>query len=226
MNQTSTGTEAQPLAVFDLDGTLTTRDSFLPFLVTYAWRQRRLVPLLLLPFYLAAYLCRLLSDRAAKQGLLVCFCRHASRDALREHAAWFCRTWLPRHLHPTGVAKLREHQQAGHRVVLLSASPSLYVPAIAEYLGISETVCTCVQFEDGVCTGAIVGPNCKGPFKVTLLREYLRTEAAPGNSFAYGDSSSDLPILNWVRQGYLLAKNKGFVTPGRTAAPCEIPRLR
>ena len=36
----------EPLAVFDLDGTLVRGDSFLPFLLSYAWRYRRFRPLL------------------------------------------------------------------------------------------------------------------------------------------------------------------------------------
>ena len=40
------------LAIFDLDGTLLRTDSFLPFLITYAWRRGRLFPLAVLPFYL------------------------------------------------------------------------------------------------------------------------------------------------------------------------------
>ncbi len=207
----------QAVAVFDLDGTLTRRDSFLPFLMSYAWRQRRLVPLLVLPFYVTAYVCRLISDRTAKQRLIAHFCGNHSEAALREHATWFCRTWLPRYLHADGMAKLREHQQAGHRLVLVSASPSLYVPVIAEELGIAETVCTRVGFQDGLCTGELVGPNCKGPYKVSLLQEYLGCEVAPVVSFAYGDSPSDLPILSWVGQGYLLSRKSGFV-PARAAA--------
>ena len=42
MTPAATVPSVQALAVFDLDGTLTTRDTFLPFLISYA-RKRRLV---------------------------------------------------------------------------------------------------------------------------------------------------------------------------------------
>jgi phosphatidylglycerophosphatase C len=211
-------TPTQPVAVFDLDGTLTRRDTFLPFLVSYAWRQRRFLPLLWLPFYVVAYVCRLISDRTAKQRLIVHFCGHQREAVLCQHAAWFARTWLPQHLRPAGMAKLREHQLAGHRIVLVSASPSLYVPAIAEYLGIPETICTCVKIADGVCTGAIVGPNCKGTHKVSLVQAYLGTKAAPVESFAYGDSRADLPILGWVSSGFKLSRGAFHLVP--STVPC------
>jgi phosphatidylglycerophosphatase C len=202
------GTAARPLAVFDLDGTLLRRDSFLPFLVSYGLRRRRLGPLLALPFELLGYACRLVSDRTAKQRLLKRFFGSHSAADIRRHADWFNQSWVARHLNPVALARLHEHQRLGHRVVLLSASPALYVPVVGQFLGITEVVCTCVRVEGGVCGGEILGPNCKGDHKVAMLKEYLRMEAAPGESYAYGDSSSDLPILKWVRQGFLLSRGR------------------
>jgi hypothetical protein len=59
--------DARPLAVFDLDGALTARDTFLQLLADYARKRRRLRPLLALAAYLGLYACRLHSDRAAKE---------------------------------------------------------------------------------------------------------------------------------------------------------------
>src|SRR4051794_8606863 len=125
---TDTLTEGPPLAVFDLDGTLVRGDSFLPFLVSYAWRQRRVWPLVILPFYLGLYACRFLSDRKAKERVLVSFLRGQSTAAVAEHAEWFCGWWVQHKLNAEVIARLREHQEAGHRVILLSASPDVYVP--------------------------------------------------------------------------------------------------
>jgi phosphatidylglycerophosphatase C len=101
---------------------------------------------------------------------------------------------------------LRMHQAAGHRVILESASPCLYVPTIARHLGINEIICTRIRIEAGICYGEIIGPNCKGEAKVTLLRDYLGTDSAPANAYSYGDSLSDLPLLRWVPNGFLLRR--------------------
>lgn len=199
---------AAPLAVFDLDGTLLRGDSFLPFLVSYAARRRRLWPLVVLPVYVMLYLCRVLSDRRAKERLLVAFFRGESLAAIREHAERFCAGWVARKLRPEVVARLRQHQQAGHRVILLSASPDLYVRAIGEHLGIAEVLATRVCTDGERCAGRIDGDNCKGEHKVARLRAYLGCDAAPAGSSSYGDSPSDLPVLRWVQHGYLVTRGE------------------
>lgn len=214
---------SRPLAVFDLDGTLVRGDTFLPFLVGYAIRRRRLRALLGLPFHLALYLGRLRSDHDTKERLTVAFFRGETRAEIARHAARFCEQWVPRRLRPDLVLALREHQAAGHRVVLLSASPDLYVEEIGRLLGVEHVVCTRIALREDCCDGQIVGRNCKGEHKVALLREALGIDRPPAGSYAYGDSPSDRSILGWVDHGFLVVKGRlrRFLTvhPARAASP-------
>ena len=157
-----------------------------------------------MPFYIALYLCRILSDRDAKERLIGLFFRDEPLEQISAHSDWFCSEWIVRCLRPDTVKKLREHQDAGHRVVLVSASPDLFVPQVGRFLGINETICTPILFENGSCSGKFAGPNCKGTNKVTMLTSYLNTDTAPEQSYAYGDSRSDFPLLRWVRFGNLV----------------------
>ncbi len=201
------------LVVFDLDGTLIRGDSFLPFLISYAGRRRRLRPMIVLPFYLALYACRVLSDRDAKERLINAFFAGEPHEGIAAHSRRFCSEWIQKRLRDDAVRKLREHQAAGHRVILVSASPDLFVPHVAMSLGINEVVCTRVLFEDGYCSGTLAGPNCKGHNKIVLLAAYLGTDAPPDHSYGYGDSRSDFPLLRWVRRGYLIGR-KGIIPIG------------
>ncbi len=226
----SDDTAGRPVAVFDLDGTLTRRDTFLPFLISYAWRQRRWRPLLSLPFWLALYALRVLSDRAAKQRVLIAFLRGQSRVQVEGHADWFCRLWVSRRLREDVVERLRGHQQAGDRVILLSASPDVYVGAIGRMLGIEEVLCTRVAGDEQCWDGTLVGDNCKGEGKVRRLSEHLAAAAPPAGSWAYGDSKSDLPLLHWVGNGLLVKRGRLVPvsaaegvnsTPAVYARPCQ-----
>jgi phosphatidylglycerophosphatase C len=196
------------VAVFDLDGTLIRGDSFLPFVLWYAWRRRRIRPLLSLPIYLGLYACRLMPDRKAKQAVLISFLRGRSKEDVAEHAEWFSQRWVDARLKDAVMARLREHQEAGHRVVLLSASPDVYVPVIARKLGIEEVLCTPVAGDEVCWDGRLAGNNCKGEEKVQRLKEHLQQDSPPAESWAYGDSSSDLPLLRWVARGYLVRREQ------------------
>jgi phosphatidylglycerophosphatase C len=198
------------LAVFDLDGTLVRGDCFLPFMVSYARARRKYRALLTLPLHVGMYAARLTRDHVAKERVMVAVLRGESRALVAEHATKFCESWVRPRLRETVVARLREHQAAGHRVVLLSASPDVYVEPIARMLGIEEVVCTRVRSADEVWDGRLDGGNCKGEGKVAALRTYLSMDYWPSKSYGYGDSKSDLPILAWVTTGYLVSRRGEF----------------
>jgi phosphatidylglycerophosphatase C len=211
------------LAVFDLDDTLVRGDSFLPFLLSYAWRHRRFWPLVIMPWILALYACRVLSDRSAKERLLVLFFGNEPLTRIAAHADLFCSRWVRSRLRPHVVRRLREHQDQGHRVVLLSASPDLYVPQMGALLGISEVVCTRVSCSGGLCRGLLDGPNCKGQNKVDMLQAYLGATTPLVRTYAYGDSRSDMLLLRWVNHGFLVGRRgmaTVIATEQRRESPC------
>lgn len=201
-------TSETPLAIFDLDGTLVRGDTFLPFLLSYAWQRQRFAPLLSLPAWLSLYAIRILSDEAAKQRVLISFLRGQSRQEVARHAEWFCQTWVRQRLRDSVLQRLHYHQQASHRVILLSASPEVYVPAIGHLLGIQEVLCTRVAGDAECWQGQLLGSNCKGQAKVQRLIEHLQRPTPPAGSWAYGDSRSDLPLLRWVEHGRLVRRDR------------------
>jgi phosphatidylglycerophosphatase C len=177
----------RPLAVFDLDGTLVRGDSFLPFAVGYARARRRLRPLVTLPVWVGLYAARLLPDHRAKQRVLVSFFRGECPAAVADYAEAFVERWVrPRLLGPVSE-RLTGHLSAGHRVVLLSASPDLYVETVGRALGIGEVVCTRVRRTAAAWDGALDGPNCKGEQKLVRLCAHLGRGDWPTETFAYGD---------------------------------------
>lgn len=195
------------LAIFDLDGTLIREDSFLPFVVGYARARHKLRPLLTLPVWVGLYTARLIPDHKAKERVLISFFRGEPSAAVAEYATVFNETWIRPRLHIPVLNRLNEHLSAGHRVVLLSASPELYVPVIGHALGIHEVICTRVRCSSGIWDGVLDGINCKGEAKLIRLREHLGVDSWPSESFAYGDSPSDFPVLRWATHGFLVGRH-------------------
>jgi len=126
-------TVSQPwVALFDLDGTLTWRDTLLPFLVGFLGRRPyRALGLWRLPFALGSYWQD--RDRGALKSRVIRMIMGGERRAVID--AWadaFVNNLKPKQrLRPLALAVVEAHRAAGDRLVLMSASPDLYVRSSA-----------------------------------------------------------------------------------------------
>jgi phosphatidylglycerophosphatase C len=101
------------------------------------------------------------------------------------------------------LERIREHRARGHEVVLVSASPSLYLEKWAKTAGFDAVLATRLAFERGTFAGRLDGENCWGPQKVVRLRGWWGNQP-PKQLFAYGDSRGDkemaeLANWSWIR---------------------------
>jgi HAD superfamily hydrolase (TIGR01490 family) len=188
-------TAAPRLAVFDLDGTITRHDTLVPFLLGYAARHPRGAwRLWRLPFSLLR-LALGLSDRGRfKASLVRQVMVGATRRDVDDWAGEFCRARLPPLLNPGALAAIERHRAAGDRLVLLSASVDLYVPAIGRALGFDETICTGLSWSDGRLAGRLTTANRRGAEKKRCI-EQLRARHPDARIAAYGNAGSDFEHL-------------------------------
>jgi phosphatidylglycerophosphatase C len=184
------------LVVFDLDGTVTYRDTLLPYVTGYLARahRSRLRMLGVIPTLLA------FGIGAADHGAVKsAFIRRTLGGATRAQlAAWTEQfvPWVVDHGSSAGALEMiRSHREAGDVLVLMSASTDLYVPQVGATLGFSEVICTGVAFDAaGKLTGALTTPNRRGAEKVRCF-ESLRQRHPGVQTVAYGNATSDLPHL-------------------------------
>ena len=194
------------MAVFDFDGTLTRYDSYLSYLIAHAVaRPARFPQMWALP--LDVICCKLgLQDNSwLKQRFLQAVLGGLTAADLRQSTERFLDRLLANGLRRKAVDALKAHQSCGHRTVLLSASPALYVQRAAERLGFSDCLCTVAEWDTGgVLTGCLAGPNCYGEEKVRRLSELVGAERQAWHIVAYGDHRSDLPLLKSADAGCLI----------------------
>lgn len=193
-------------ALFDFDGTLRRGDSIVS-LCLYA-HQRGLCPGRVLAGGIASamgYGVHLVSPEKAKAAAMSWIVGR-SQTELDALARDFCREVLAPQLYAEGVKALKAEKERGATVLFITASPSFYLLPLKELLGIDDIIGTRMALDDGACyTGEICGDNCKGLQKPLRLAEYL---AAIGDrldydtSAAYGDSHSDLPMLELCARKY------------------------
>ena len=120
---------------------------------------------------------------------------------------------------PPALAAVARHRAAGDRLVLLSASTDLYVPAIGARLGFDEVICTRVAWDGERLLGTLAGPNLRGVEKQRVVME-LKSRHAGSTIAAYGNSRSDFDHLQCVDLPTLV---NGSLSARRRAARLRIP---
>jgi phosphatidylglycerophosphatase C len=198
------------VAVFDLDGTLTWHDTLLPFLARYiASSPARLWRLWRLPGAFLAYLGSGADRGVLKARLIRMALAGDSRIEIDAWARQFVATLESRGVfRPAALQVLQRHRQAGHHLVLMSASPDLYVTQIGQMLGFEQTVCTEVGWRNDRLDGTLRGENCLGKEKLRQLK-LLRARYPEATFVAYANSRGDLVHLREVDQPMLVNASRG-----------------
>jgi phosphatidylglycerophosphatase C len=196
------------VALFDLDGTLTWSDTLALFLLSFLRRHPgRLLRLSRLPFALLDFLMLDRDRGKLKSSVIRAVMGGASRMDSDSCADAFVSELRPRRrLRPAALAVLEAHRAAGDHLVLLSASPDLYVPAIGRLLGFERSVCTEIRWRGDRLDGALLSPNRRGEEKVRCL-ERLRTQYPGLPIVAYGNSASDLDHMRKADRALLVNGN-------------------
>lgn len=187
------------IAAFDFDGTLTRRDTLLPFLAracgatTFGRTVRRVAP----------------TAVRARTGRLDPGVHH--RDATKaallrgllsgRPASWYAAegasyaTTLGAKLRPEMVEQVRWHRDAGHELVIVSASLATYLEPFAASFGFDHVIAVELAVDEGGrLTGEMAGANVRGEEKATRLRSWLEGDV-PDMMWAYGNSSGDAELL-------------------------------
>ena len=182
---------SRELALFDFDGTLTTRDTMFVFLEHVVGRPKLLLALTVLSPVLVAMKLGVVRPATAKGLLLGWLLGRRSRSEL-ESLAQSLVPQLETLIRPEGRTRLLWHRDQGHTVRIVSASLDLWVGPWAATHGIA-LLATPTSWVEGRF-GGLGGPNCNHDEKVR------RVDADVDRSgfdvvHAYGDTSGDHPML-------------------------------
>ena len=188
------------VAAFDFDGTLSTRDNFVPFLRRFGGTKTTA----------AAFATG--AGRLAQQGRGAWSRTHMKEEVLEQlfggreavdlddTARVFAGEVVARHLRAEAIERADWHRTQGHRLVIVSASLAVYLRPIAEHLRFDAVLATELEVgDDGLLTGRMVGENVRGPEKAHRLDAWIARECPGDDPFvwAYGDSSGDKEL--WAR---------------------------
>ena len=204
MSRKVSATGDRLLAIFYLDGTLTLRDTFIPYLLGHLWRNpHRLAGTPYVAWAVVKFSCGLLNNEQLKQAFVAHF---LSGSLLAELDSWtdrFVDKLLRTGCREAGLTTLSRHRQAGDILILLSASPDFYVREIGNRLGFDRVICTETSRTGDVLGDKLVSRNRSGAEKVRCL-EGLRAEYPGHEIIAYADRLSDVEMLRTADVGVLI----------------------
>jgi len=141
-----------------------------------------------------------LIDEEAMAKVFLGFYKGRDIQALVDSSPDFYRVYLKPNLAQQVVEKLKWHQSQGHQTVLVTGSIDYYLTPVMDDLGIDHLLCTHLEKDaDGIPTGRSEGPICVGEQKVKLALDLAQAQGIDlKESYAYGNSELDIPILEKV----------------------------
>jgi phosphatidylglycerophosphatase C len=190
------------VAAFDLDGTLSDGGSVFKWLKYLRGSRARFLASLSLagPLLIGAIRSGRWAD-SAKERLFQKLLHGLDANDVRERSRLFAIEHFERHGRSDVIARLNWHLRQGHDVVIVSASPQIYVDVVTEWLNADGGLGTRLSVDArGQLTGTYLGKNCRGSEKARRLDEWMRQRHVGESpvTYAYGNSRGDRRMLRSV----------------------------
>ncbi|MES2336807.1 MAG: HAD-IB family hydrolase [Pseudomonadota bacterium] len=199
----------QPIAIYDMDKTITRTPTWTPFLA-FAMRRRARWRIALLPWAAIAglaYITKLIDRARLKQTTQKWLLGgHLAADHVATLTAAFAD-----HVVATGVldaarVRIAQDRAAGHRMVMATASYAFYARAIADRLGFDDVIATESEHDPaGALTPRIAGENVYGAAKLRAVQAWMTREGLVRADCAirfYSDHVSDAPVMEWADEPF------------------------
>jgi len=221
------------LAFFDLDGTVLDGYSVLFFL---ARRQASVAPALTERLAEIAAITRHAAGFTKFEpalGELALALRGVPESVMWELAEDVFARDLAARIYPEARELVRQHQDRGDTVVLISSASQFQAEPIARELGIAHVFCTRLATSSGKLTGMMEGVACYGEQKRREAEKFASQQGmALADGTFYTDGFEDLPLLEAVghprpvnpdRKLEQFARNEGW--PVQHFSPRGLPGL-
>ena len=190
----------EQIYIYDFDGTLTRRDSFLDF-IRYTCGSRSLYcGLLLFSPLLILMKLRLYANGRAKERLFTHFFQGMSIRVFDDLCAKYGLSRADLLLDAARKA-VNEVASNGYRIFIVSASVDRWVLPFFRDVPNVTVIGTQIEVENGLVTGRFSTPNCYGAEKVRRIQALL-PHREHYELIAHGDSRGDKEMLDDADQSY------------------------
>jgi len=189
------------LLVLDLDGTITKTDNLVQFTMFMIKKQKQLRFLLFYPLVFLLKL-KLISNIKFKRLYASYILKGMRNQTLILNVEEFINSTIFSANINNKVAEFISEYSESDKIIL-SANFSFLVKPISKILNISDQVSINLKLQNGIHTGEIKGIIPYGQAKIDVIKPYL-SEGNYSMTIGLGNSVSDVPLLRFVDEGYLV----------------------
>jgi phosphatidylglycerophosphatase C len=188
------------LALFDFDDTISSKDTYLDFIL-HAFKSSRNLPglinhYLLLFFYLTGIIRK---ETWKVKAFKSFFCNWKHQD-FRDFANDYCNKRLKNIIKDNALQRILWHKQEGHVVAIVSGSLEEWLLGWCNDIDV-KLIANSAKVDNGRLTGHFSMPDCYGREKVNrIIHTFDLSEF--DYIFAYGDSKADLEMLELADEKY------------------------
>lgn len=190
------------IAVFDFDGTITSKDSFMEFIKFAKGKTAFYAGLFIFSPLLIAMKMGFISNTVAKKLFFSYFFKGMNINTFKRYCNGFSKK-IQLIVRPAAICKINELIEKDVAIYIISASINLWIIPWGVKLKIDEgkILCTEAEIKNGKLTGKFITPNCFGQEKINRLLA-KETDRENYYLYAFGDSRGDKEMLSFADESY------------------------
>lgn len=190
------------IAVFDFDGTLTTKDTLLEFIKFACGRKKYYIGFLLFFPVLVLMKTGLYPSGKAKEKFFSFYFKGMKYDIFLQLGSEFAQI-ISTFTNNKTISILQKHVLEKADIYVVTASIEEWVRPYCERLNVKNVIGTKIEVVNGYLTGRFVSKNCYGKEKVSRMID-IEPDRSSYYLYAYGDSYGDKALLEYADEGYLI----------------------
>lgn len=193
----------QTLVLFDFDGTLTKRDTFLQFIFFSHGYLRGAIGFIIYSPIIFLFLVGLIDGSKLKEKLISYYFKGESENVLKLMGTEFIKDLKKRdEFNEPLLQKMISYKAKGNTVGLVSASLDIWLIPFCEQNNV-DCLCTEIEFIDGICTGKLLTANCNREEKALRIKKRYILSEYP-KIIAYGNSKGDQAMFDLANETHMI----------------------
>jgi len=204
------------LVIFDFCETLVnfqTADSFVDYIVEkekyYKYNWIKTLVKLLSKTRILALISKIFPELNPSKRLKLIQIRGVSIEKVNKYAESYYTEKLLPNLIPYVYALFQAHIDAQDYILIVSGGYEPYIKLFSEKHAIKGYFATELSSNSKNITGIFSGKDCLFQQKVVLLDNFLKENPIDYiSSVAYSDSKTDLPLLQWVDEAFVISNKE------------------